>query len=138
MAITTKGAVELVELGKFFAIAGRRFDAGQTAPEMFSDAIDAMWHRLAERPEAQGAFTAEHAGRKLTHVEAAGSGLIAWVGAYEETYGPLPEIWFTHADGTVDEYALAHYRDTGTVVAEWDCAPAPGDDEDVQPKRTTR
>lgn len=56
--------------------------------------------------------------------------------AYGESYGPLPEIWFTTAHGTVDEQALTRYRKTGTVVAEWDCAPAPGDD-DLSPTRAS-
>ncbi|MFF3747477.1 hypothetical protein [Streptomyces kronopolitis] len=43
-------------------------------------------------------------------------------------YGPLPEIWFTDTDGNVDQDAIAHYRATHTVVAEWDCAPIGGDD----------
>ncbi|MFE4372840.1 hypothetical protein ACFRMN_32300 [Streptomyces sp. NPDC056835] len=69
--------------------------------------------------------------------ETAGHGPIAWVTAYEESYGPLPGIWFTTTHGTVDEHVLTRYRETGAVVAEWDCAPAPGDD-DLSPKRLAR
>ncbi|MGW6597395.1 hypothetical protein [Streptomyces sp. NPDC055036] len=129
--------VELAELGKFFTIAASRFDAGQAAPEMFSAAIDTVWHRLTHDPMAYDAFTAEHAGRRLAHIETAGHGPITWVTAYEASYGPLPEIWFTTAHGTVDERALTRYRKTGAVVAEWDCAPAPGDD-DLAPKKLAR
>ncbi|MGW8356516.1 DUF6415 family natural product biosynthesis protein [Streptomyces wedmorensis] len=35
-----------VELGRFLAITGQRFRAGQSAPEMFSPAVDAAWHDL--------------------------------------------------------------------------------------------
>ncbi|MFD7829875.1 hypothetical protein [Kitasatospora sp. NPDC059803] len=67
-----------------------------------------------------------------------GVGFISWVGAYEEAYGPLPEIWFTDADDTVNTVALARYRETGEVWAEWDCSPAPGDGDDLAPAATTR
>ncbi|WP_329386383.1 hypothetical protein [Streptomyces sp. NBC_01716] len=137
MRTATKSTVELDELGKFFTVTARRLEAGHTAPEMFSTAIDAVWHELADAPQAHAAFTTEHAGRELTHVETAGRGPIAWVTAYEEMYGPLPEIWFTHADGTINERSLAFYRKTGTVVAEWDCSPTPSDG-DMAPKAATR
>lgn len=137
MSTNTKSSVELTELGKFFTLAARRFDAGQAAPEMFSTAIDAVWHRLTQTPRAYDAFTAEHAGRRLAHIETAGHGSIDWVAAYQESYGPLPEIWFTTEHGTVNEQTLTRYRETGTVVAEWDCAPAPGDG-DLAPKKLTQ
>ncbi|MFG2911299.1 hypothetical protein ACGF0D_00165 [Kitasatospora sp. NPDC048298] len=133
MSTITKSSVELDELGKFFTITARRIDAGQSAPEMFSAAIDATWHRLADAPAVHQAFTLRHAGRRLAHVESAGSGFVSWVGAYEEAYGPLPEVWFTDADGTVDAEALARYRESGEVWAEWNCAPAPGDGDDLVP-----
>ncbi|THA71784.1 hypothetical protein E6P78_04055 [Streptomyces sp. A0958] len=123
----TDTSVQLDELGKFFAVTARRFDDGQAAPEMFSTAVDAAWHQLAEDPQAHSAFTAKHAGRELAHAETSGRGLIAWVAAYEEAYGPLPGIWFTAADGSLDTAALATYRETGRVVAEWNCSPAPSD-----------
>ncbi|WP_256177149.1 hypothetical protein [Kitasatospora aureofaciens] len=58
--------------------------------------------------------------------------------AYEEAYGPLPEIWFTNADGAVNSEALARYRNSGEVWAEWDCSPAPGDGDDLVPAKTAR
>ncbi|MDH6131031.1 hypothetical protein P3T37_000398 [Kitasatospora sp. MAA4] len=140
MSTTTMASLELVELGKFFTVAARRFDAGQAAPEMFSTAIDAAWHRLAEDREAHSEFSQEHAGQELIHAETAGHGTIAWVNAYEEAYGPLPLIWFTNAHGTVNSESLARYRETGVVVAEWDCSPkpGPGDGDDMVPKKTAR
>jgi len=139
MSTTIESSHELVELGKFFTITARRFDAGQTAPQMFSTAIDAAWHQLVQDAEAHDAFAIRHAGRKLAHVEYKGEGFISWVAAYEETYGPLPEIWFTNADGTVNTDALARYRETGIVVAEWDCGPVGGGDgDDVVPEKTIR
>ncbi|MFJ9840084.1 hypothetical protein ACIRYZ_06370 [Kitasatospora sp. NPDC101155] len=51
-------------------------------------------------------------------------------------YGPLPQVWFTDAEGTVDTGALARYRETGQVWAEWDCSPAPGDGDAVPDKTT--
>jgi hypothetical protein len=127
---TIRPSTELDELGKFFTIAARRIAAGRTAPEMFSAAIDSVWHELVGDPAAHDAFALRYAGRRLAHVESAGSGHIAWVSGYEEAYGPLPEVWFTDADGTVNTEALARYRDTGEVYAEWDCSPAGGDGDD--------
>ncbi|WP_327065788.1 hypothetical protein [Kitasatospora sp. NBC_01302] len=130
MHTAIKPSVELDELGKFFTIAARRFDAGQAAPQMFSTAIDSVWHALVADPDAHHDFSLHHAGRELTHAEMTGRGPIDWVSTYEEAYGPLPEIWFTNADGTVNTEALAQYRETGTVVAEWDCGPVEGGDGD--------
>ncbi|MFE0460316.1 hypothetical protein ACFW1A_13820 [Kitasatospora sp. NPDC058965] len=137
MSTTTDTSVQLEELGKFFTITARRFDAGQSAPEMFSTAIDAAWHELTEDPQAHSAFTAKHAGRELAHAETSGRGFIGWVAAYEEAYGPLPEIWFTDADGNLDTATLATYRETGRVVAEWNCSPAPSDGDDNTPPAGT-
>ncbi|MDW6062279.1 hypothetical protein SAZ11_34985 [Streptomyces sp. FXJ1.4098] len=125
---------ERVELGKFFKVSARQFKAGHIAPEMFSTAIDAEWHRLMKTPE-YAAFCAEHAGQAIGHSSAKGSGKISWVSMYEDMFGPLPEIWFTDNDGQVDEKALASYRETGVVVAEWDCSPVPGDGGDIAPKQ---
>lgn len=110
------------ELGRFLALAGYRFNAGEAAPEMFSGAIDAEWHELADSPEF-AAFSIEHAGAVARHVEGHGEGYVTWVSAYEESYGPLPELWFTDENGTVDEAALAAYRETGKVWASWNCGP---------------
>jgi hypothetical protein len=125
---------ERVELGKFFKVSVRQFEAGHAAPEMFSTAIDAEWHRLLDSPEYDG-FCREHAGQRIGHSPVKGVGEISWVSAYEEMFGPLPDIWFTSVDGQVDEEALARYRESGVVVAEWDCSPVPGDGGDIAPKR---
>ncbi|MEU1285645.1 hypothetical protein [Kitasatospora sp. NPDC005856] len=138
MTTTIKSCVELDELGKFFTIAARRIAAGEAAPEMFSAAVDSAWHRLAADPTAHEAFALKHAGRKLTHIESSGAGFISWVSTYEEAYGPLPEIWFTDADGAVDAEAMSRYRETGEVSAEWDCSPEPGDGDDLVPVAATQ
>jgi hypothetical protein len=130
-------STELVELGRFLAISARRFDAGDSGPEMFGAAIDAAWHTLLQDPAAYTEFATEHAGRTIGHSPAQGEGFIGWVAAYEEAYGPLPEIWFTDTDGTVDTAALDRYRETGKVWARWDCTPVPGDGDDVTPQHET-
>ncbi|MFI8515010.1 hypothetical protein ACIGHB_28180 [Streptomyces sp. NPDC085460] len=124
--------IERRELGRFLGIAGRRFACGEGAAEMFSRAVDAVWHRMLATPEYAG-FCTGHAGAVLGHREARGAGQIGWVAAYEEAYGPLPEIWFTDEEGRLDETALARYRETGRVVAEWDCTPTTGDGDDLAP-----
>jgi hypothetical protein len=123
---------ETIELSRFLTITGRRLANGQSAPEMFSPAVDAVWHQMLGTP-AYAALCQETAGRPIGHVPNNGHGPIAWVSAYEAAYGPLPEIWFTDADGTVDQDALTRYRETGTVVAEWDCSPTGGDSDEVAP-----
>ncbi|MFE9421645.1 hypothetical protein ACFYNO_01645 [Kitasatospora sp. NPDC006697] len=135
---TITPSVELEELGKFFTLAARLLDSDQAAPQMFSTAIDAAWHQLVNDPAAHDAFAIQHAGRKLAHTDDGGIGFISWVSVYEEAYGPLPEIWFTDAEGTVNTEALARYRETGEVWGEWDCSPAPTEGDDLAPTATTR
>lgn len=138
---TADTTTELIELGRFFTLAARRMEAGQNAPQMFSPAIDAVWHRLAQDHRGHDAFSLRHTGLRMIHTEASGRGPITWVTAYEEMYGPLPDVWFAHADGSIDEQALARYRNHRTVVATWDCVPAPGDgdgDGDLVPPVTVR
>ncbi|MGW2920087.1 hypothetical protein ACWDBF_19815 [Streptomyces angustmyceticus] len=124
---------ERVELGKFFEVSARQFKAGDIAPEMFSTAIDAEWHRALGSPE-YAEFSSRHAGRVFGHVTDYGTGRVSWIRTYEEMFGPLPEIWFTDTDGTVDQEAADRYRATGEVWAEWNCSPTPGDPE-TAPKR---
>ncbi|MFG2329070.1 hypothetical protein ACGFMM_05540 [Streptomyces sp. NPDC048604] len=124
--------IERRELGRFLAIAGQRFENGESPAEMFSPAVDAAWHHLLDTAE-YAAFSTDHAGAVLGHREVKGAGPIAWVATYEETYGPLPEIWFTDAAGVLDTVGFARYRDTGKVVAEWDCSPTSGDGDDAVP-----
>ncbi|UUN26786.1 hypothetical protein [Streptomyces sp. FIT100] len=125
-------AIKLRELGRFLAIAGQRFKSGGGPAEMFSRAVDAEWHQVLATPE-YAAFSTEHAGAVLGHREMNGTGPIGWVTAYEQAYGPLSEIWFTDEKGDLDEAALARYKETGKVVAEWDCGPTTGDGDDVAP-----
>ncbi|MFB6828418.1 hypothetical protein [Streptomyces hydrogenans] len=124
--------IEDRELGRFLALAGQRFDRGEGPAEMFSRAVDAAWHQLLPTP-GYAAFSTEHAGAVLGHREMKGFGPVGWVAAYEEAYGPLPEIWFTDEAGVLHEEALARYRETGLVVAEWDCGPTTGDSDDAAP-----
>ncbi|WP_137994122.1 hypothetical protein [Streptomyces vilmorinianum] len=133
--MTTTITAERRELGRFLVIAGQRFENGENAPEMFSRAVDAEWHRMLGSPE-YAAFCTDNAGAVLGHREMSGTGPIGWVAAYEEAYGPLPEIWFTDDKGVLDEAAFARYKETGTVVAEWDCGPTTGDGDDVVPGTT--
>ncbi|MGW1886556.1 hypothetical protein [Streptomyces sp. NPDC001970] len=123
------------ELGRFFAITGDRFRCGdERPPEMFSGAIDAEWHQMLKTPEEYAKFCMTAAGMPLRHAPLKGVGEISWVRAYEEMFGPLPEIWFTAEDDQINQEALNRYRETGTVVAEWDCGPTTGDGDDVVPK----
>ncbi|WKX70919.1 hypothetical protein [Streptomyces sp. XD-27] len=139
--MSTPFSPERDELGRFFTITGQRFREGETSPlEMFSGAIDAEWHRMLGGP-GYGDFCTETAGMVIGHAPMKGLGEISWVRAYENMFGPLPEVWFTGADGQVDEETLAQYRKTGTVVSEWDCGPTTGDGDDLVPtprKATTR
>ncbi|MER5549195.1 hypothetical protein ABT072_43975 [Streptomyces sp. NPDC002589] len=126
---------EQVELGRFFKVTVRRLEEGQAAPEMFSGAGDTEWHRMLNTLEEYSAFCTEQAGSLIGHAGNKGEGPISWVSAYEEMFGPLSKVWFTDAAGTLDTAALTRYRNTGVVVAEWDCTPTGGDGDGVAPKR---
>ncbi|MEU8764898.1 hypothetical protein [Streptomyces sp. NPDC048659] len=125
-------SVELRELGRFLDVAGQRFRRGEVPSEMFSGAVDALWHRMLGTAGYR-AFSAGHAGTVLGHRESKGAGPVDWVAAYEEAYGPLHELWFTDEKGALDVAGLARYRETGRVVAEWDCVPTTGDGDDAVP-----
>ncbi|SED29087.1 hypothetical protein SAMN05428954_0023 [Streptomyces sp. 2112.3] len=68
------------ELRRFLTITGQRFDNGQSAPEMFSPAVDAVWHELHGTPQ-YAALYRESAGRLIGHAATGGHGLISWVTA---------------------------------------------------------
>ncbi|MFD8144875.1 hypothetical protein [Streptomyces sp. NPDC059708] len=110
------------ELGRFLTLAGLRHRAGEPAPEMFSGAVDAAWHQALE-DEGYPTLCAGTAGELVNHAESGGHGPIIWISAYEAAYGPLPDIWFTDADGHLDAALLTLYRETGTVTASWNCGP---------------
>ncbi|MGW0771564.1 hypothetical protein [Streptomyces sp. NPDC002676] len=44
---------ERLELAWFFKVTDRRFEEGQAAPEMFSGAVDAEWHRMLNSPSTR-------------------------------------------------------------------------------------
>ncbi|GAA2608527.1 hypothetical protein [Streptomyces tubercidicus] len=125
---------ERVELGKFFEVSARQFKAGDIAPEMFSTAIDAEWHRMLGSAEYVD-FSSRHAGQVFGHETDYGTGKISWIRTYEEMFGRLPDIWFTDADGAVDRQSADRYRETGEVWAEWSCSPLPGDPESAPEQR---
>lgn len=95
------------ELGRFLALAQGRFESGEGPTQMFSRAVDAEWHKLLATP-GYAAFSVEQAGAVLGHREANGAGPVEWVTAYEEAYGPLPEIWFTDDPGEHRQGSPAH------------------------------
>lgn len=110
------------ELGRFFAIAA----VADRAPGMFSEYIDAEWHRLLESDE-YAAFCKEAAGRHIDHVAGAESGQITWLKLYHERFGLLPDAWFADRNGVVDVTARAVYLSTRTVRASWNCSATTGD-----------
>lgn len=110
------------ELGRFFAIAAM----AEQAPGMFSQFIDAEWHRLVETADYAD-FCDRAAGRLVTHDPADGEGEVAWLGLYHERFGVLPDAWFADEHGVVDTEAYASYRDTLTVRASWNCTATTGD-----------
>ncbi|MFI1265590.1 MULTISPECIES: hypothetical protein [Streptomyces] len=80
MSTTTTTAT--TELRRFLTTC-QRFDNGQSAPEMFSPAVDAAWHELLDTPQ-YAALCQETAGQPIRHVVNSGRGSISWVTAYEE------------------------------------------------------
>lgn len=110
------------ELAKFFAIAAVE---GEN-PGMFSRFIDAEWHRLAQTIEYPR-FCRDTAGTLVTHDPTCGEGTVSWLDLYHERFGPLPAAWFADETGQVDVDAFRAYRDSGTVVASWNCSADTGD-----------
>lgn len=125
-------AKALDELGRFFRLAREHSVPGSgTTMPMFSEYVDAAWHRLLREPDGYGAFCQRWTGVPMGHRESAGGVPVDWVPVYEAVHGLLPDVWFADASGRVDEGALAEYRRTGVVTADWDCAPVPGDGDDM-------
>lgn len=68
-------------------------------------------------------FCAEAAGVYVEHAPGQGTSEIKWVQRYENTYGRLPQVWFTRDDGTFDSEGYDKYLKTGVMIASWDCGP---------------
>ena len=101
---------------------------------MFSPAVDTAWHEMLGTPAyvalcQETAWPARPPRRgQRPRPDRLGCRLQG------DARAAALEIWFTDAHGTVDEQAVARYRETGTVVAEWDCGPMVVGD-DVAPDR---
>jgi hypothetical protein len=117
----TPAAVK-AELGKFLSLAGMLGHPLQ----MFSELIDAEWHRLLDDPDTYEAFCAAHDAQPLGHAETVGHGEIRWISDYCREFGDLPPVWFANSRGVVDQASYDRYRRTGAVIASWDCSPTTG------------
>lgn len=115
-----KTASARTELARFFALA----DKDRAAMlEMFSPAVDSVWHDLVEQPEALSRFCGDAGVPVPEHLPVKGEGHIGWVTAYEAEHGKLPEVWFMDEAGSVRTDVRDAYLETGIVVSAWDCGP---------------
>lgn len=107
------------ELLRFFQLV----DTADTEQfKMFSGAVDAIWHDLLRNPEDYAEFLREGGiDETLGHMPGDGFGVIQWVNAYHNRFGQLDRIWFTNADGVLDQSSYDSYLSTKVVVAAWDC-----------------
>ncbi|WP_433673893.1 hypothetical protein [Microbacterium gorillae] len=118
---TAQREVGKAELLKFFQLVD---PATIDQFKMFSGAVDAVWHDLLHEPAEYEKFLSEGSiDTAMGHAPGDGYGIIQWVGAYHEKFGQLDPIWFTAADGTVDEASYQAYLSTNVVVTAWDCGP---------------
>lgn len=93
--------------------------------EMFSEVVDAEWHRLIQHGKYP-AFCQQYSLPEFGHSEHHNSAepkKISWVSSYEERFGELPTIWFQKKNGEIDADAYTNYRQTRVVYASWDCGP---------------
>lgn len=123
------------ELGRFFELAGAVAQSGRDLRSMLmpSCAVDAFWHWLEEDEGFAEEFSTFYAGEPLFHIPGddprgvgTGFGDIPWVADYEAKFGPLDQVWFTDANGVVNDEALNKYWATGEVRLSWDCNPGRG------------
>lgn len=122
----------LNELSKFFALAA---DQPTSRMEMFSPAVDAVWHTLLERPVEYAEFCrAATGGARVDHDSAKGLGDISWIPDYESKYGPLNDVWFMDEHGRLDESLRSAYRGSGNVITAWDCNPAVVEEDAPDPE----
>lgn len=113
------------ELGRFFQVASEhRLKTGKSAM-MPVCIVDSVWHELVNNPPELRALIDTHLGieMEVAHLKSAGEGRLDWVELYESHFGELPAPWFINPDGSTNDQALEHYRQTGEVRLSWDCTP---------------
>ncbi len=118
------GSTALRELQRFLKVAESYQD--ETGKQAFMPAcpVDTQWHQLLNsKPSEYGDFCQNAVGRDIRHMPAKGKGNIQWTRTYERLYGPLPEIWFSDIDGSLDVASQKKYINTGVFYASWDCVP---------------
>ena len=76
--------------------------------EMFSEAIDLVWHLLLKDRTSYIEFSLRACGQIIGHHEGDGFGTVRFIESYERRFGKLSPIWFARKDGSLDE--VAHQR----------------------------
>lgn len=121
-----------VELSKAFSIAkdGHKL-------EMFSGALDAVWHDLVARDDLTYANLCDNfVGADVIHHQEAEEGLVTFIPEYERRFGPLPLIWFLDERWQFQSAQHAEYTRLGTVHASWNCRPLIGPMANVPKKES--
>ncbi len=96
--------------------------------EMFSKAIDSVWHDMLKNKEEYKDFCNKTIGRYIKHIKAPDFGEITFTSEYEKRYGKLDSIWFMDENGKIDITLQSKYKNSDTIVASWDCSPEPDPD----------
>ena len=109
------------ELAKVFNMSAQGIEI-----EMFSMAIDAVWHEMLQEPENYKKFCIESCGGLVGHQETKGYGIMTFVESYEARFGKLDNIWFIDQHGVFNHEAWEQYLETGLVEASWKCGPTHG------------
>lgn len=105
------------ELDKYFQLC-----ALGTTTEMFSPLLDQHWHKLLEDRKSYIERTTRVCGQVIPHEPFCGYGTIGFVETYEKCFGQLSDVWFRDEFGVLDEEMYKTYRNTGRVIASWECS----------------
>ena len=105
-----------LELSKIFKLA-----VAGVPIQMFSTAIDAVWHELLKDREGYKKFSIDACGHVVGHIEENGAGAVSFLEAYEKKFGQLPDVWFTDSEGKIDYALRRKYTAYGVIEANWDC-----------------
>ncbi|HDS2562922.1 TPA: hypothetical protein QHU55_002537 [Klebsiella aerogenes] len=89
--------------------------------QMFSRAIDSVWHSLLESRNEYNAFSIAACGTIIGHRGGHKNGVVNFIESYERRWGELPNIWFVDENGYFDKDAYQEYIGTGIVQASWNC-----------------
>lgn len=115
-----------IELTRFFQVAQELDGERGEMAKMPAGIVDQHWHELIESGALDALVSNSlGAGVRVDHIEAGGVDPLNWVDRYEAEFGALSPLWFTDADGRLDQETYDRYLGGDRQVKmSWDCGPA--------------